>query len=99
MYSTDNVYSLRPSYGVVQTPPEVPSVVKVDAANGVGGASVRRMMKEVGSDWVTVELYNDATGVLNDRVSPSLCTCMLLLPLSFFQCPPLLLPLFLPPCV
>ena len=42
--------------------------MKVDAANGVGGASVKRVMEEVRSDLVTVRLYNDGSGVLNDRV-------------------------------
>jgi phosphoacetylglucosamine mutase len=43
------------------------SLVKVDAANGVGGASVKRVMEEVKSDLVTVRLYNNGSGVLNDR--------------------------------
>ena len=42
--------------------------MKVDAANGVGGASVKRVMEKVKSDLVMVRLYNDGSGVLNDRV-------------------------------
>lgn len=48
-------------------------LVKVDAANGVGGASVRRVMDEVRGDLVTIQLYNDGSGVLNDRVGWSVC--------------------------
>ena len=49
------------------------SLVKVDAANGVGGASVKRVMEEVKSDLVTVRLYNNGSGVLNDRVRWKMC--------------------------
>ena len=45
-----------------------PSVVKVDAANGVGGASVRKVMGGVREEWLEVELSNDGSGVLNDQV-------------------------------
>ena len=48
--------------------PTSPSVVKVDAANGVGGASMRRVMEAVRGDLVTLQLYNDGNGTLNDKV-------------------------------
>ena len=44
-------------------------MVKVDAANGVGGASVRKVMiGGVSGEWLKVKLYNDGSGVLNDQV-------------------------------
>lgn len=52
---------------LVPEPPAAPSLLKVDAANGVGGTSVKRVMEEVRGDLVTVQLYNNGSGVLNDR--------------------------------
>ncbi|CAI8033193.1 Phosphoacetylglucosamine mutase [Geodia barretti] len=47
--------------------PESPSLVKVDAANGVGGASMRKVMGGVRGEWLKVELCNDGSGILNDQ--------------------------------
>jgi phosphoacetylglucosamine mutase len=47
--------------------PESPSLVKVDAANGVGGASMRKVMGGVRGEWLKVEIYNDSSGILNDQ--------------------------------
>ena len=42
--------------------------MKVDAANGVGGASMRKVMGGVRGEWLKVELCNDGSGILNDQV-------------------------------
>ena len=69
----NNVVNFLLSLYLCHQPSAFTSLVKVDAANGVGGASVKRVMEEVKSDLVTVRLYNNGSGVLNDRVRWKMC--------------------------
>ena len=67
LYIMPNIFSPSLVFFPLQCP-ESPSLVKVDAANGVGGASMRKVMGGVRGEWLKVEIYNDGSGILNDQV-------------------------------
>jgi len=43
--------------------------VKVDGANGVGADKLERTMRHIQGDLLSVKVYNNGAGVLNERVS------------------------------
>ena len=43
--------------------------MKVDGANGVGADKLERTMRHIQGDLLSVKVYNNGAGVLNERVS------------------------------
>ena len=56
---------LSPNYP--QSPPLPTARVKVDGANGVGADKLVRMMQRIPSQ-LSVQMYNDGAGALNEKV-------------------------------
>lgn len=56
--------------------------MKVDGANGVGADKLERTMRHIQGDLLSVKVYNNGAGVLNERVS-TLLYCVALLPYQY----------------
>lgn len=52
--------------------------MKVDGANGVGADKLERTMRQIQGDLLSVKVYNNGAGVLNERVSTLLYRVALL---------------------